>query len=129
MRGPKPTPTALKKLAGNPGKRALPKNEPEPAGLVARPDWLNVGARKVWEEYAPRLERLGLLTELDGDTLGQWCTLAAEFRASPEEMSANRIARMDALQQRFGMDPGSRTRIQVKPKEPMNDEARFFGTG
>lgn len=31
MPGCRPTPTALKLVRGNPGKRALPKNEPRPS--------------------------------------------------------------------------------------------------
>ena len=129
MRGPPPKPTKLKQLAGNPGKRPLPKNEPQPTGLAGRPDWLTMGARQVWDEYAPGLARLGLLTELDGDTFGRWCTLAAQFRADPDGVSANRMARMDALEQRFGLDPSSRSRISVAPRDQGADEERFFGAG
>ena len=39
MRGPKPTPTALKIVRGNPGKRALPKDEPTPPAGEVDPDW------------------------------------------------------------------------------------------
>lgn len=40
MRGPKPTPTALKVIRGNPGKRALPENEPTPQLGAAAPNCL-----------------------------------------------------------------------------------------
>ena len=129
MRGPKPKPTALKKLAGNPGKRALPKGEPMPTGIARRPDWLNVGAIQVWDELSPGTARLGLLTEHDGFAFGMFCTLAAEFRTEAAQMPANRIARLDALVQRFGMDPGSRTRVTVAKQEEPGDEERFFGAG
>ena len=72
---------------------------------------------------------MGLLTSYDAEQFGVYCTLAAEFRADAAGMSANRIARMDALAQRFAMDPGSRTRVSVKPAEPVDDERRFFGVG
>lgn len=128
MRGRRPKPTLVKERAGNPGKRALPKNEPKPAASTKRPRWLTVGGRKVWDEYAARLQGLGLLSEID-ETFAHWCELAAQFRADPAGMSANRIARLDAMSQRFGMDPASRSRIAVKPQETGSDEARFFGTG
>jgi phage terminase small subunit len=100
-----------------------------PKGHAARPEWLTLGAVKVWKEYEPVLSPLGLLTDMDGEVFGHWCELAAEFRESPRDMSANRIARMDALSQRFGMDPSSRSRINLTPKESGNDEERFFGAG
>lgn len=129
MRGPKPKPTVLKQLAGNPGRRPLPQGEPRPDGVAKRPRWLDVGARKVWNDLAPGTAALGLLTSQDGEAFGMLCTLAAEFRSDAAAMSANRISRLDALMQRFGMDPGSRTRISVKPAEPVDDERRFFGLG
>lgn len=127
MRGPKPKPTAMKELAGNPGRRPLPKHEPKFSGVAQMPRWLTVQARAVWKDLAPLSAKVGLLTEGDGEAFGMLCTLASEFRADAAEMSANRISRLDALMQRFGMDPGSRTRIQVKPNTPADDESRFFG--
>lgn len=127
MRGPRPKPTVTKKLNGNPGKRALPKNEPEFSGVAEMPRWLTVQARAVWNDLAPGMEKAGLLTSGDGESFGMLCTLASEFRKDAAAMSANRISRLDALIQRFGMDPASRTRIQVKPKDAGDDEDRFFG--
>lgn len=129
MRGRIPKPTVLKELAGNPGRRPLPKDEPVATGVAKRPRWLNVAARKVWNDLAPGAQALGVLTSYDAESFGVYCTLQAEFRADSAAMSANRIARMDALSQRFGMDPASRTRISVKPAEPVDDERRFFGVG
>ena len=65
----KPKPTPLKVLEGNRGKRPLPENEPKPRPKAPEcPPDLDTGARKAWRRLAPILERLGLLTELDGDT-------------------------------------------------------------
>jgi phage terminase small subunit len=129
MRGRLPKPTAAKVMAGNPGKRALPTNEPKPNRSVTRPDWLTLGARQVWDQYAPVLIPIGLLTSADGDTFGRWCSLAAEFRADPGAMPASKMARMDALEQRFGLDPSSRSRISVAPQDADDDAERFFGAG
>lgn len=69
MRGRKPTPTVLKILRGNPGKRALPLHEPDiPAAAgedLDPPDFLSVDAQKEWRRIAPRLVRGGLLSEVD----------------------------------------------------------------
>ena len=127
MRGRIPKPTAVKERNGNPGRRPLPKNEPKFSGTAVRPRWLTLAARRVWEDLAPISAKVGLLTEGDGEAFGMLCTLASEFRSDAAGMSANRISRLDALMQRFGMDPGSRTRIQVRTKDDGGDEGRFFG--
>lgn len=67
MSGPAPKPTALKKLAGNPGKRALNGAEPQPERVVpAMPRGLPRRAQRFWKSHAEKLERLGLLTAVDG---------------------------------------------------------------
>jgi phage terminase small subunit len=46
-RGRKPTPTAIKELEGNPGKRKLNENEPKPERKApACPKWLDKDAKK-----------------------------------------------------------------------------------
>ena len=46
-RGPRPQPTQLRLVRGNPGKRAINKLEPKPdGGIPAKPAWL-VDALKV----------------------------------------------------------------------------------
>lgn len=67
MPGPPPKPTALKKLAGNPGKRTINDQEPEPDRVApAIPRGLMPLAKKFWQAHGPKLEDLGLLTEVDG---------------------------------------------------------------
>ncbi len=56
MPGRKPTPTALKLLKGNPGKRPLPENEPNPQGEVKKPVFVKHRATRIWKQYAPELE-------------------------------------------------------------------------
>lgn len=65
--GPKPKPVELKVLEGNPGKRPLPTNYPRPRPVAPRiPRGIPPAARRFWKENAPKLERLGILTEVDG---------------------------------------------------------------
>ena len=74
-RGPKTTPTVIKKAKGNPGKRPLPKKEPQPeSSRPRRPTYLGDEAKKIWDYYAPRLEQLNLLTGLDREMLAIYCT-------------------------------------------------------
>lgn len=74
MRGRKPTPTNLRVLQGNPGKRPLPENEPKPKPLAPeRPRWLTHEGRREWDRVVPELEKLGLLTVVDGAALAAYC--------------------------------------------------------
>ena len=79
-RGPTPQPTNLKVLRGNPGRRPLNENEPKPRALPpTRPAWLTGEAKKKWEEVVPELERLGLLTIVDGAALAGFCQSWKDF--------------------------------------------------
>lgn len=76
--GPRPKPTALKRAAGNPGKRPLNSLEPHPdLGVPDMPAGLSCDAKQKWQELAPQLERMGVLTCVDGDVLAMYCTIWA----------------------------------------------------
>ena len=127
MRGRKPKPRALKILAGNPGKRPLPKQEPIPTGKAEMPPWLTANAIKVWEELAPEAMALGVLTSYDADQFAVFCTEFAEYRKNPGGMSTTAKTLLVKLFGEFGMGPSSRTRISVPKKDQGDDESRFFG--
>jgi P27 family predicted phage terminase small subunit len=77
--GGRPTPTALKKLRGNPGKRRLPVNEPQGRGdLWVPPAWFDGDQRDQWQ-YALDHVPPGLLTGTDRDTLAIWCVACVEY--------------------------------------------------
>jgi P27 family predicted phage terminase small subunit len=91
MKGNKPgrprTPTALKVLHGNPGNRKLPENEVKPVPLAPKcPSWLHKYAKKEWKAIAPKLEALGLLTEVDTTALASYCQAYARWREAEEFM-------------------------------------------
>ena len=61
-------PSALEKLQGNPGRRKENQNEPKPTGKVEKPNGLarwHPGVNDLWDELAPEMEELGLLTSVD----------------------------------------------------------------
>jgi P27 family predicted phage terminase small subunit len=65
-RGRKEKPSALKRLAGNPGKRPLNDREMQPDTADARaPHGMSRGALKFWRKYAPGLIQLGVLKATD----------------------------------------------------------------
>lgn len=67
LRGPRPQPTAVRELRGDPGKRGQAGGEePRPAPAAPKmPRGLPREARAFWRRYAEGLARLGLLTEVD----------------------------------------------------------------
>ncbi len=73
--GPKPKPTSMKELAGNPGKRPLNENEPKPqvANLPIPRGRLPKHARDLWKSLAPKLADLGILTEVDAAAFELLC--------------------------------------------------------
>ena len=126
MRGRKPVPTALKVLRGNPGKRALSQDEPEPPPLAddATPPTLSDEARLEWAELAPALSAVGLLTSLDAKALAQLCETSVMLAQAREDYEGHRCAETRAavlrLQEEerkllveFGMTPSSRTRVKA----------------
>jgi len=155
-RGRKPKPTALKVLEGNPGKRPLPQNEPKPKPIAPeRPPWLTGEGRKMWERLAPELERLGLLTAIDGEAFAAACqcwktyvdcqrhlkkhgyTYAYVNKAGAEneierpqvKIAQKALDQFKAFCAEFGLTPSSRTRIDVKPVEGVEDPMEALLSG
>lgn len=77
-----PKPTALRLIEGNRGKRALPKQEPDPTYLndLTAPAWLPADAARVWDDLAPKLRAARLLTEVDVYLLAMGCVSVAQYQ-------------------------------------------------
>ena len=142
-RGRKPTPTAVKQLRGNPGKRPMTKREPKPKTAVKRPHGLGQGLqRRFWDEHAPELERLQILTGVDApmfrlaaEHYAIAVQAAQELRKSVEDGGGLTVEGRDgakknplfqvfrdssmafkAFATEFGMTPSARARLQL-PEE------------
>lgn len=80
-RGPTPRPTAVKKLLGNPGRRALRDGEPSPPpGEIIAPDFLQPEAVSYWESALPVLIAMRVLTTADVYALARLCNLYARYK-------------------------------------------------
>jgi phage terminase small subunit len=90
VKGRKPIPTALKIARGNPGQRRISDDEPQPAPAcdLSVPEILqgDPGAAAEWARTAPRLQRLGLLTEVDLDALTLYCATFARWKTAEREI-------------------------------------------
>ena len=153
-RGRRPKPTALKRAAGNPGKRALNHAELQPPeGLPTCPPHLSDVAREEWDRVARVLYEMGVLTVVDRAGLAAYCQAYAtwwrmerdieengdvQFNArsgleSARPQVAMRDKALDTMRRflvEFGLTPSSRTRVSAAetPKaEDSNPFARLAG--
>ncbi|ENU0861771.1 phage terminase small subunit P27 family [Citrobacter amalonaticus] len=137
--GRRPKPTARKELAGNPGKRALNKEEPVFTQIkgVEPPDWFSEDdlplASVMWELTTKELCGQGLLCVTDLAVLERWC-VAYEFwrravkkiasegntivgamggRIKNPELTAKKEqeSEMSSTGSMLGLDPSSRQRL------------------
>ncbi len=139
-RGRKPKPTRLKVIGGTyradrhgnvRGAEPMPRR-----GRPQCPSWLSGEAKSKWRKIVPELDRLGLLTVIDGDCLAAYCEAWAEFRSATETLAADgytvatgnggvkahpAVARqrsawkaMREFASLYGLDPSSRTRLTVQ---------------
>ena len=89
MRGRRPTPTRLKLLTGNPGKRPLNEDEPRPESAVPEcPPELSPTARKEWDRLVGELGALRMLTNLDRAALAAYCGAYALWAEAMEALGA-----------------------------------------
>lgn len=92
MPGPRPKPTHLKILHGNPGGKPLNKHEPKPAGdLKDAPGHFDAELRAAWDcaiKHAPR----GLLKKCDSAILETWCAALVLQRRSLVELMKSGVA-------------------------------------
>ncbi len=153
-RGPPPKPTALKRLAGNPGHRPLNKNEPRfPAGVPPCPKSVLADpiAKAEWDRVVPELLRMRVLSEVHMAALGAYCNSFSEWQRAEEILRrggrtytnsngtvcahpAVSIVNQAKAQVRvwaaeFGMTPASSSRLGVSvPDDQESEKARrFFG--
>jgi P27 family predicted phage terminase small subunit len=147
-RGPAPKPTVLKVLQGNPGKRPLNQNEPKPKPIAPKcPSWLDKEAKREWKRVAPELERLGLLTVVDGAALAAYCQAYSRWKQAEEiikregmtfttetgylmphpavKIAEKSMQLIKAFCAEFGLTPSSRCRMSL-PEQKEDDEFEEF---
>lgn len=153
--GPRPTPTEILKLRGTfrPDRHA-DSVKPEKKRPVC-PKWLNDDAKAIWRQMVTMLERIGVLSSVDGQTLTRYCTTWVRWRKAQEFLETHNEAYpildenkklkymaqwpqvaiehklslvLLRIEQEFGLTPASRSRIAL-PNEEQNKEnpnERYF---
>lgn len=149
MATPKPKPTRMKILEGNPGRRPLPKNEVSPKvteKIPRPPSHLSRAAKKEWKSISEKLNNLGLLTELDVTALALYCQAYSRWVEAEEKLALTGLvvrttngniinspyvniasASMKECHKflvEFGMTPSSRTKVSAVSK---TKKSKFTG--
>jgi len=137
----------MKLLTGNPGKRPLNPNEPQPKPEIPEcPPQLGPVAREEWDRLTTHLASLRMITALDRTALATYCSAyglwAEAIEAvqkygtmvksptgypiqSPYVSIANRQAEiMMRIASEFGFTPASRSRISM-PGPPDSQTSLF----
>lgn len=139
--GRRPKPVAKKRLAGNPGKRKLNRDEPD-FSLVSNvecPEWMGEHGRQLWEVVVPDLCREKVLAATDIQNLEVYCSAYQRFREAEAHIAEHGIVvpgasggliknpavtvKNEAVKQMasyggmLGLDPSSRQRLQGPKKE------------
>ena len=137
LRGPAPAPTSLKIMRGNPGKRSLPKNEPQLETKAPEcPAHLDAMARSEWDRMVPILLGMRVLTEADYMALSMLCQAYSTMAAAQDQLNktgilfktpsgyvqqsplisiVNQNAELvTKLCREFGVTPSARSRVQAR---------------
>lgn len=150
-RGRKPKPTKQKELEGNPGKRALNNQEPQPDVAIPEcPPHLEGEARKEYQRITAELVKLKIISQIDRAALVAYCQAWSDYVQATKKIkkegevlysdkgnayinpwkniqtsALDRVLRYSA---EFGMTPSSRSRIKVEtPTEEDKMTGYLFG--
>jgi P27 family predicted phage terminase small subunit len=149
MAGRKPEPTNLKLLKGNPGKRAIKKDEIEPEiKIPSPPKHLSVIAKIEWRRISRVLYSLKLLSDIDRTALAAYCqsygrwveaekgvkesglmvkTTNGNIIQSPLVGIANKsMQMMHKFLIEFGMSPAARCKVKVGAEEKRDPLDEYF---
>lgn len=135
--GRKPKPAEVKLLTGNPGKRAVRRDQA--VGRVRKiapspPEWLQDDGQAEWRRVAPLLLAMRVLRDTDLTALAVYCEAYARYRQARKVLDDNKglttdtgtgsvkvhpaatvlnqaIAQMHGFMTEFGMTPSSRSRV------------------
>jgi P27 family predicted phage terminase small subunit len=142
MRGRKPEPIALRMLRGNPGKRPIPPDVPQPTAIEdpPPPEWMDGDAQSEWRRIVPLLTRERVLTEMDLSGLVTYCEAWATWKTATQKIrqfgmvlrsdtgtpfvspyvmvAKSAFQEMHAMLLEFGMTPSSRVRVRAQKTMP-----------
>ena len=130
-RGPQPQPIELRKLRGNPGKRAIPKVPTGEPKLPECPEDL-AGLKASWDYYGEILVRLRILCDTDGVS---WRLLWSTFdnylnarKIGDIGLQLRIVNTMIPLLDRFGMSPSARASLNIEAPKEEDEFSKFLAS-
>ena len=148
MASPKPKPTRLRVVEGNPSRRPI-KDEPDypPASAVAEPPLELVGEeREEWDRVLPALQGTRVITAPDLGTLALYCVAFGRVRRVHRAMKKRKfvidggggIDPLERLLQQwaaaaikygaeFGLTPSSRVRLGIERPKDEDALGKYLG--
>jgi P27 family predicted phage terminase small subunit len=154
MRGRKPTPTVIRALQGNPGKRPLNQNEPQPPatedGFESPPPEIagNRTAAAEWVRLVPMLRRCRQITQADRIALIELCAEWAIYQDAMSQVvklglvvkapsgypilnpyrsvALRALAQVNKMLPELGLTPSSRSRVKTEGPGPDGDDFSVF---
>jgi phage terminase small subunit len=108
------------------------RNRDFPRAVVAAPDKppdLEPEAERLWDAIVPKLERLRLLSRLDGVTLEMLCVTYARWRQHDGGVGYPALTNVLAkLARDVGLAPAARQRMTAPASDPAELERSIFST-
>lgn len=136
------TPSRIKELSGNPGKRAVNRTEPRPSGGPKAPRTLTKAAKPVWTRLVASMPE-GVYSACDEHLLATYCEQVVMFQmavaalnseppittgsqgqqvVSPWVKVMNEASRLiSTVGAQLGLNPSARQNINVDKGEPEDD--------
>lgn len=111
-RGPKPKPTNLRVLEGNPGRLPINDGEPHPSGAPECSDYLSEDAKTKWRSIMDSVPP-GMITNADGPILEAFCEAWATHKQASEALNRSRDLLGDNLVVRDKPSPYLRIRNEA----------------
>lgn len=134
-------PTKVKELQGTARKHRINRAEPQPGpASISPPAWLSEDGVDIWDERAPTLVDLGIITETDVDAFGLYCQALADYQRLAKMIREHgevvetiskrgkivqknplctiqneKWETIKTLSQRYGLTPADRSKIEAKP--------------
>lgn len=124
MPGPKPKTQDQLNLSGSWRANAEKDSVKPPQGKLSHPEWMNIDAKVVWDELAPNLIKMGVLTPIDVNAFARYCELYADFIMSSRlgmqglELKVKLNIQLTRLESKFGLSASDRVGLPMqKPKD------------
>jgi hypothetical protein len=105
-----------KDVTATPAAPRVNGTPPKPASLDGR-------AAEIWDEFAPELVAIGMLTSRDVLMFALWCQLGAKVESG--ELSAALVTQFRLLGNDFGQSPSGKGR-ELSANPPAAKPSKFF---